>query len=92
MSFLDTMKEKVKGVLATTKAKLAITSVSLIGLVQYASAGTLNDSVGPILDSVILLFVPLLALIIAAVPLIIAISIIGFILGLLDGILKMLHI
>ena len=42
MSFLDTLKEKAKGVLATTKAKLAITSVSLIGLVQYASAGTLK--------------------------------------------------
>ena len=92
MSFFDTLKEKVMGVFATTKAKLAITSVSLIGLVQYASAGSLNDSVGPLLDSVVALFVPLLALILAAVPLIIAISIIGFILGILDGILKMLHL
>ena len=92
MSFFDTMKEKARGFIATTKAKFLIASVSLVGLVQYASAGSLNDSVGPILDSVIALFVPLLALIIAAVPLIIAISIIGFILGLLDGILKMLHI
>ena len=92
MSFLDTMKEKARGFIATTKAKFLVASVSLVGLVQYANAGSLNDSVGPILDSVISLFVPLLALIIAAVPLIIAISIIGFILGLLDGILKMLHI
>ena len=91
MSLFDTMKEKVKGVLASAKMKLAITSVSLIGLVQYASAD-LNSSIYPILADVVLLFVPLLALIIAAVPLIIAISIIGFILGLLDGILKMLHI
>ena len=91
MSLFDTMKEKVKGVLASTKAKLLVTSVSLVGLVQYASAD-LNSSIYPILTSVADLFVPLLALIIAAVPLIIAISIIGFILGILQGILRMLHI
>ena len=92
MSFLDTLKEKGMGVFATTKAKLAITSVSLIGLVQYASAADLNASIYPILADVALIFVPLLALIIAVVPLIIAIAIIGFILGILSGILKMLHI
>ena len=91
MTFLDTMKEKAKGVFACAKVKLAITSVSLIGLVQYASAD-LNSSISPILSDVVLLFVPLLALIIAVVPLVIAIAIIGFILGILDGILKMLHI
>ena len=68
MSFLDTMKEKVKGALASTKAKLLVTSVSLVGLVQYASAATLNESISPILTSVAELFVPLLALVIAAVP------------------------
>ena len=91
MSLLETMKERVKGVLATTKAKLLVTTVSLIGLVQYASAD-LNSSIYPILADVALIFVPLLALIIAVVPLVIAISIIGFILGILSGILKMLHI
>ena len=91
MSLFDTMKEKLAGVFASAKVKLAITSVSLIGLVQYASAD-LNSSIYPILADVVLLFVPLLALIIAVVPLVIAIAIIGFILGILDGILKMLHI
>ena len=88
MSFTDTAKEKMKSV----KVRLALASVSLMGLVSMASAATLNESVGPILDSVVALFVPLLALIIAAVPLIIALAIIGFILGILDGILKMLKI
>jgi len=68
MSFLDTMKEKAKGFLASTKAKLLVTSVSLVGLVQYAQAATLNESISPILTSVAELFVPLLALVIAAVP------------------------
>ena len=68
MSLLDTMKEKVKGVFASTKAKLLVTSVSLVGLVQYAQASTLNESISPILTSVAELFVPLLALVIAAVP------------------------
>ena len=88
MSFTDTVKEKAKSV----KVRLALASVSLMGLVSMASAATLNESVGPILDSVVSLFVPLLALIIAAVPLIIALAIIGFILGILDGVLKMLKI
>jgi len=47
MSFLDTVKEKAKGFLASTKAKLLVTSVSLVGLVQYASAVTLNESISP---------------------------------------------
>lgn len=92
MSFFDTMKEKMAGVLASAKMKLAIVSVSTVGLVQYASAATLNESIGPILTSVTELFVPLLALVIAAVPLIIAIAIIGFILGILGAILAKLHV
>ena len=71
---------------------LAVTTVSLVTLVQYASAATLNESIGPILTSVTELFVPLLALIIAAVPLIVAISVIGFILGILAAILGKLHV
>ena len=92
MSLLDTVKEKAKGFLASTKAKLLVTSVSLVGLVQYAQAATLNESISPILTSVAELFVPLLALVIAAVPIIIAIAVIGFILGLLDSILKIVKV
>jgi hypothetical protein len=92
MSFLDTVKEKMAGVFASAKAKVAITTVSLVGLVQYASAATLNESISPILTSVTELFTPLLALIIAAVPLIIALSVIGFVLGIFAAILAKLHI
>jgi len=89
MSFFDTVKEKM----ASYKMRiLAVTTVSLMTLVQYSSAATLNESIGPILESVAELFVPLLALVIAAVPLIIAISVIGFILGILAAILQKLHI
>lgn len=66
--------------------------MALAGIGAPADAATLNESIGPILDSVTELFVPLLALIIAAVPLIVAISVIGFIIGILAAILGKLHI
>ena len=89
MAFFESLKEKVQGAKLRI---LAVTTVSLVALVQYAQAATLNESIGPILTSVAELFVPLLALVIAAVPLIIAISVIGFILGILAAILQKLHI
>ena len=89
MSSLDTIKEKV----ASAKMRiLAVTTVSLMYLVQYASAASLNDSVSPILNDVALLFVPLLALILAAVPIIICMAIIGFVLGILAAILGAIKI
>lgn len=74
-----------------TKAVIALGAAGAT-LAPYASAATLNESIGPILDSVTELFVPLLALIIAAVPLIVAISVIGFILGILAAILGKLRV
>ena len=59
MSVLDTIKEKVT---AMKMRILAVTTVSLVTLVQYASASTLNESISPILTSVTELFTPLLAL------------------------------
>ena len=89
MSFLDTVKEKM----AMNKMRiLAITTVSLMTLVQYAQAATLNESISPILTSVTELFVPLLSLILAAVPLIVALAVIGFVLGIMSNILGMLKI
>jgi len=89
MSFLDTVKEKM----AMNKMRiLAITTVSLMTLVQYAQAATLNESISPILTSVTELFVPLLTLILAAVPLIVALAVIGFVLGIMSNILGMLRI
>ena len=89
MAFFESLKEKI----GAAKGKLLIAaSLGSVSLVQYASAATLNESIGPILESVTELFVPLLALIIAAVPLIVAISVIGFVLGILAAILAKLHV
>ena len=61
-------------------------------LMPYASAGTLNDSVYPLITDVAELFTPILDLVIAAVPVIIATGMIGFILGVLAAILGKLRI
>lgn len=74
------------------KFKLGLGAVTTLSLVQYASAATLNDSVGPILEDVGTLMTPLLALILASIPLIISISIIGFVLGILAAILGKLKV
>lgn len=50
-------------------------------------ATDLNSTIGPVLDGVILLFPTLLSLVLAAVPIIIAMALIGFVLGIFDGIL-----
>jgi hypothetical protein len=65
---------------------------ALMSMCPPASAGALNDSVGPILSDVASLFAPLLTLIIAAIPVIVAIAIISFILGILAAILLKLKI
>ena len=89
MAFFESLKEKVTAMKARI---LAVTTVSLVTLVQYASAATLNESISPILTSVSELFTPLLDLILAAIPLIIALSVIGFILGIFDAILTKIKI
>ena len=72
------------------RVKLALVSLmSMLALIGVVAAD-LNSSVGPLLDSLIALFVPILALIVAAVPIIITMAIIGFIVGLLAGILAKL--
>lgn len=86
MSYID-IKQKALGVIASVKMRIAVASVMLTGLVGMASAATLNDSVGPILQGVAELFAPLLAMIVAAVPLIVTLAIISFILGILAMIL-----
>ena len=88
MSFTD----RVKTAFGSVKVKLAIAAIPAMGMVQYASAATLNASIGPVLDSVVELFVPLLALVTAAVPLMIIMAIIGFVLGILGAILGKLHV
>jgi len=50
-------------------------------------ATDLNSSIGPVLDGVILLFPTMLALVLGALPIIVAMALIGFVLGIFDGIL-----
>lgn len=86
MSNTDTEKKDTKfGV----RAKLAVSSamITLMSMVSFVSAGSLNDSISPILTDVATIFTPLLALIIAAVPLIIAVAVIGFVMGIFKAIL-----
>lgn len=72
---------------AARKVQLLTTMLATsLFMVSNASAG-LNDSVGPVLQDVALIFVPLLAMILGAIPLIISLALIGFILGLLAAIL-----
>ena len=57
------------------------------GLIAAVSAGELNNSVSPLLYELPALFTGIVALVIAAVPIIIVLSIVAFLLGLFDGIL-----
>lgn len=74
--------------------RVAVASVMLTGLVGLASAAPgfqLNDSLYPVVYGMTLLFTPLLAVVVAAVPLIVTIAIIAFILGILSMILGKLR-
>lgn len=74
-----------------TRALIALGTAG-ITLAPYAMAGTLNDSVSPIIADVTALFGPMLSLIVAAVPLVVATAMIGFILGILGAILSKMHV
>lgn len=87
----ETKKESKSGITGRVKAKLTAFMFMLISMammVPGVSAGALNDSITPIISDVTEIFTPLLSLIIAAVPLIIAVSVIGFVLGMFKAILS----
>lgn len=92
MAILESLKMKAAGLVSSAKFKLAAFGITSMTLVQYASAATLNDSVGPILSDVGELMTPLLNLILATIPLIISISVIGFVLGIFAAIVGKLKI
>ena len=70
------------------RVKFALVSLmTMFATVGLASAATLNDSVGPLLDALVLLFVPLLALIVAMIPILVTLAVASFILGLLAAVL-----
>jgi hypothetical protein len=62
--------------------------LALAGIGAPVQAGSLNDSISPLVSDMASLFVPILALIIAAVPVIIAGAFISFMVGLLAAILS----
>lgn len=57
------------------------------GLVSTVSAGNITDGISPVITDVTELLPLMLALVIAALPIIVALAVIGFLLGLFDGIL-----
>jgi len=84
MSALD----KVKDFVATTKGKILVVAGTVsMTMVQYASAGNITDGISPVITDVTELLPLMLALVIAALPIIVALAVIGFLLGLFDGIL-----
>ena len=88
---LTAMKEKM--VEKINQHRLAITAGTvMIMTTGFASAGTLNTSVAPILDDVTLLFTPLLSMILGAIPLIIVLAVASFVIGLLSVILNKIRI
>ena len=84
MSALD----RVKTILATAKGKALIVAGTVsMTMVQYASAGNITDGISPVIIDVTELLPLMLALVISALPIIVALAVIGFLLGLFDGIL-----
>lgn len=76
------------------KVKVLAAIVPASGLVMAASAATLdlNETIGPILDSVVELIPSIIGLVVAIVPAIIVLAVVGFIISFFDSILKMMKL
>lgn len=75
------------------RVKLALVSLMTLFISTSAvMAADLNASVGPILDQLVQLFVPILAMILGMIPIVVTIAILSFILGILSVILKKIEI
>jgi len=84
------MKARVLALAETiheNRGRIALVAVPLM-TIGFASAGSLADNVTPIIDDVVALFPSILNLVVAVVPVIISLSVIGFILGIFDGIIS----
>jgi len=68
--------------------KIRVLGLLAFGLAMISAVGatSLNDSIYPVLQGITLLFTPLLAVILAAIPVIVAVAIIAFIIGILMAI------
>ena len=68
--------------------RLAITATAVSALtVGVASAGDMANNITPIIADVVLLMPKIVDLVIAVVPVLIVLALVGFILGLFDGII-----
>lgn len=78
----------------SVKSRLFVTSafVALMSLISGVSAAFSMNSTELIIGQVALLFVPLLAVIMAAIPVMIVMAIIAFIIGLLSVILQKINL
>ena len=75
------------------KVKLVGLAAAGSGLVAAASADVdINETIGPILDSVIALIPTIIELIVAIVPAILVMAVVGFIVAFFDRILGMLKL
>ena len=84
MSALDRLK------MAVAQRKIAVVAAAGTAgmfIVQNVSAGNITDGISPVITDVTELLPLMLALVIAALPIIVALAVIGFLLGLFDGIL-----
>jgi hypothetical protein len=85
---MSDLPDKKQPSLLGMRVKFALVSLmTMIGTVGLASAATINDSVGPLLDALVLLFVPILALVVAMIPILVTLAIVSFILGILAAVL-----
>lgn len=89
MSLTDLKQKALAKVIAY---RVALVTLMLSGLAGVASAADLNASVAPIIAEVTKLFVPLLAVIIGAIPIVVTLAVIGFIIALLAVILQKIKI
>lgn len=93
MSFIDKVKEKMANVFASAKAKLAITTVSLVGLVASVSAAVNFTPITELITAVTGIIPSLMELVVALAPLIITMAIIAFLVGFFrHNILDLLHL
>jgi hypothetical protein len=76
-------------------SKVKLVGLGLAGLSLVASVSAvvdINATIAPIINSVIALIPTIIDLIVAIVPAIIVMAVVGFIVGFLDKILKMMHL
>lgn len=85
--------KRFRDLLAAHKVKV-VGFVSAAAMTASASAATfdINATVGPLLESVSALIPTIINLIIAVVPAIIVMAVVGFLVGFLDRILKLIKI